>query len=194
MRVHGSLGFCQMLGAKRSLEDMLAGPYQTNQNYIRAGTFRSTVYLVTPSLLIVTAGLFIESQPINVARRVNDLTDIRNAVGAYREVHGTYPRSSNEEFTGLYNAWGPSAEDWIRGLVPRYIARLPRDPRMSSNGAEQYLYRSNGSEFKLLSFYPEDDCRVIRRRRPELLDPVRGGSGAYVCHAYGFWSQGAAVW
>jgi len=118
---------------------------------------------------------------------------LRNALEAYNRDHGEYP-DTHDEWIGRYNTWGKAAEDWIPNLAPRYIKALPVDPRYTTNGGYQYLYRSDGRDFKLLTFFPEGDCPTITKERPELLDPIRGGKAAYTCHAYGFWSPGAAHW
>jgi hypothetical protein len=160
---------------------------------------RVAAALVLPSLLVVCAyALAPERTPAPSAaalQRVRDLTDLRNALETYRSDRGRYPESPGPgKWAGLYSAWGVSTPDWIPGLAPRYIAGLPSDPRNGTNGAHQYAYKSEGTNFKLLAFYPDQDCEAIKKLRPELLDPLRGGGGPYPCHAYGYWSPGAALW
>jgi hypothetical protein len=160
---------------------------------------RTAVALLLPSLLVICAyAVAPEQTPPPTPRtlqRVRDLTDLRNAIEAYRTDRGRYPESPDSGgWAGLYNAWGISTPNWISDVAPRYIATLPREPREDANGANQYVYKSDGTNFKLLVFYPEQDCEVITKLRPELLDPIRGGGGPYPCHAYGFWSPGAAGW
>ena len=159
---------------------------------------RTAVALLLPGLLVIGAyAVAPEQAPAPSARtfqRVRDLVDLRNALEAYRADRGRYPESPGPGgWAGLHNAWGVSTPEWIPDLAPRYIASLPREPREDSNGSNQYIYKSDGTNFKLLVFYPERDCAVMAKLRPELLDPIRGG-GPYPCHAYGFWSSGAAGW
>jgi hypothetical protein len=71
--------------------------------------------------------------------------------------------------------------------VPAYLAELPRDPRYSDRPDQQYLYMSNGRDYKLISHQP-DDVAAVRQIHPELTDPVRDG------WAYGYWTDGAAGW
>ena len=117
--------------------------------------------------------------------RLADLGILRRALESYRADHGAYPVSQG--FAGLYSSFGASGPDWIKGLVPGYLAQLPRDPRLNDDPANQYLYASDGKDFKLLAHHPED-CPDVRQERPELVDPVRG------CFAYGFWTEGAKAW
>ena len=160
---------------------------------------RISVALLSPSFLVVCMyALAPEQAPTpspRTVQRVSDLTDLRNAIEAYRADRGRYPESPGSGgWAGLFNSWGVSTPNWIPEVSPRYIATLPREPREDANGANQYVYKSDGTNFKLLVFYPEQDCEVITKLRPELLDPVRGGGGPYPCHAYGFWSSGATGW
>jgi hypothetical protein len=74
-------------------------------------------------------------------------------------------------------------------LVPAFINELPRDPRKLEGQFEQYIYMSNGENYKLLAGYPEKDCDVIKQDRPEMMDSVRNKDEQ--CEAYGYWSAGA---
>ena len=96
-------------------------------------------------------------------------------------------RALSEGFDGLHTAWGKSGKDWIKGLVPNYLESLPRDPRKNDNPKEQYLYRSNGKDYKLIAHSP-GDCRVVKKTHPERVDPKRN------CWAYGYWTEGAKDW
>lgn len=121
-------------------------------------------------------------------QRVSDLVRLNTAIAAYRDKNGSYPHSVNDSWTGRRNAWGPSTDNWIPGLAPVYISELPRDPRNHDDGTQQYMYISNGKDFKLISHLP-DDCETVKNNRPAMIDPARSP-----CHAYGFWSPGAAKW
>lgn len=118
-------------------------------------------------------------------QRVTDLSNIKNAVESYKNDHGVYPAS--EGFDGLYNRSGKINAQWIRGIVPDYLPSLPRDPREDFDPSDQYLYNSNGKDYKIIAHHP-DDCELARRKIPDMIDPLRG------CLAYGFWSTGARDW
>jgi type II secretory pathway pseudopilin PulG len=112
-----------------------------------------------------------------------DLQSLQAALAAYRHDHGEYPRSVG--FDGLHTAWGRASPDWIRGLVPRYLPRLPRDPRYSSDPHFQYLYRSDGTDYKLIA---HGNCEPFNVSHPRMIDPNRS------CFAVGFWTAGAQGW
>jgi hypothetical protein len=124
-------------------------------------------------------------------RRLTDLASLRDALVRYRVAEGHFPISLNpsgvNDWTGI--GWHGVGENWLPGLVPKYLPELPRDPRHSANEFGQYLYFSNGTDFKLLSLNPED-CRVTTWLRPSLKDPARRPPGA--CVAYGYWTAGAS--
>jgi len=68
-----------------------------------------------------------------------------------------------------------------------YISVLPRDPRNHTVCGEQYIYNSNGTDYKLIAHQPEE-CLVVKAKYPNLLDPMRD------CWAYGYWTEGAKNW
>jgi len=121
----------------------------------------------------------------NSEQRISDLTQINAALEAYHKEHGAYPKSKG--FDGLYTTWGEASKEWIKDLVPKYINALPRDPRLNTNPKEQYLYRSNGKDFKLIS-HGAEDCKIVKSKQPELIDPKRD------CWSYGYWTEGAKNW
>jgi hypothetical protein len=126
-----------------------------------------------------------KSDPL-IPRRVRDLVAICAALESCREEHLTYPQSSGG-WDGLFSHWGQSKSEWISGLVPEYLRHLPRDPRCNDAPEQQYLYRSDGHDYKLISHSPEDYA-YVKLWRPGLADPVREG------WAYGFWTEGAISW
>jgi hypothetical protein len=149
-------------------------------NYLN---FRPSEDLVTPTVIRQT----FEEMP-NITE-VRDLLEIAYALERYKVDNWSYPISSvgNKGWDGIKSDFGESREDWIRGLVPTYIDRLPRDPRMLDNGIQQYLYMSNGANYKLIAFKPSN-CHLVELSYPSLIDPKRG------CQAFGFWSEGAVHW
>ena len=76
--------------------------------------------------------------------------------------------------------------------MPEYLAELPLDPHSSWPNPPQYLYRSNGVEYKLIA-YQVRDCESVRRINPEMIDPARDRSGKQ-CYSYGFYTVGAKDW
>jgi hypothetical protein len=129
---------------------------------------------------------FRASEMTRYEQRLRDLAEIRDALEKYHQAKGSYPLSQG--FDGLYSIWGRSAADWIPGLAPTFIKKLPRDPELSQEKTPQYIYRSNGAGYKLLAHGAYASCMIASRLNPELLDPLRK------CFAFGYWSEGAQGW
>lgn len=120
--------------------------------------------------------------------RIVDISAIKDALAKYHVKYGTYPRSS--QWDGLYSCWGKSTPDWITGLVPEFIPELKHDPRNNTACDEQYLYVSNGIDYKLLA-HKAPDCVAVKAIFPEMINPGRGcGASA----AYGYWTPAARMW
>ena len=115
---------------------------------------------------------------------VSDLLTIKNALDIYYQKNNAYPLSQG--WDGIYSNYGYSGADWIKNLVPNYLPYLPRDPRNEDNGEAQYLYFSDGKDYKLISHRPYPlDMIFVQHFYPELVDPHRP------TWAFGFWTKGA---
>lgn len=117
--------------------------------------------------------------------RIQDLKKIKKALNLYYIKNNAYPKS--KEFDGFYSKWGKSGEFWIDGLVPNYLSSLPRDPRKSKNKEKQYLYKSDGKDYKLIA-HSTEDCTKVKIINSTLIDPKRD------CWSYGFWTKHAKYW
>ena len=131
------------------------------------------------------------------ARRVADIRNIVNALELYYNDNGYYPISPGGSWAwyGWATCWPPEASgpDWISGLSPKYIAKMPRDPESTENCSDpQYLYASfDGKNYKLLAHVGGNhsaDCQYVVALYPSLRDPARD------CWAYGFYTPGAKDW
>ena len=124
-------------------------------------------------------------------QRIDHLRSLERALAKYHKDHGKYPPSSADRasggsrWDGLHSRRGASRQDWIAGLAPKYIESLPRDPRLTDDPSKQYLYRSNGKEYRLIVTNPES-YSLARRRNPEMMLP-----GHRDHRTYGVWSLGA---
>lgn len=118
-------------------------------------------------------------------QRLADLDAMRQALAAYKADNSRYP--ANAAFTSAVAATGKPDPDWIPGLAPRYLPALPRDPARSDDPTIQYLYHSDGQDYKLLA-HGGGDCALARKTDQALVDPARD------CWAYGYWTPGAANW
>lgn len=154
---------------------------------ILLGEYKELSYEEANEILRSQEAKFNELKQLSYIRfnRISHLKSIIRALNAYYSETGSYPLT--EGWNGLYTSWGASGENWIPGLVPLYLNKLPRDPRMNTDPATQYLYRSNGADYKLISHSPADYDQVSSIY-PGLIDqnPQR--------QAYGFWTENARDW
>jgi len=118
-------------------------------------------------------------------KNIINLDRIKNALESYYNSHGNYPIS--EGFDGYFSRYGKSSPDWISGLAPNFINSLPRDPRKNNDPSNQYLYASDGRDYKLIAHHPDDGDKV-KQLFPTMIDPVRG------ILAYGYWTPNATSW
>jgi hypothetical protein len=121
-------------------------------------------------------------------QRIRDLVDINHALLIYQSGHaGRFPRSTG--FDGYASDAGASlGPRWIPQLADRYMSPLPRDPAGAETAATQYLYWSDGRDFKLIA-QGSGDCSTAVEAGGVRRDPKR--SDAAGCSAYGFWTPGA---
>ncbi|HEY4508910.1 MAG TPA: type II secretion system protein [Candidatus Paceibacterota bacterium] len=83
------------------------------------------------------------------AKRKVSLLQLRSAIELYYSTNNSYP-STGGAWRGAvsYGGYGTGATGYIPGLVPNNISVLPTDPAGTLDG---YLYKSDGSNYKLLS-------------------------------------------
>jgi len=117
---------------------------------------------------------------------IKDIFVLKEALEKYHSDNKNYPKSSGG-WDAKIAAFGQSKEDWIPGLAPRYIKALPIDPRQSKDPMWQYMYKSDGTDFKLIAHFPLGMNEIISNR-PELVDSIRPS------WAFGVWSKGAKSW
>lgn len=129
---------------------------------------------------------FKESEMARYLQRKRDLENLKGALEKHHNTKGSYPISQG--FNGLYSIWGNSDKNWIPGLVPTFIKALPRDPSLSEEENPQYLYYSDGVNYKLLSHGAGASTSIAQRLEPRLVDPTRK------TYAFGFWTPGAKDW
>lgn len=114
--------------------------------------------------------------------RVTDLTTIKGALEAYHTDNGNYP-STNDNWASVGHR---KANNWFPELVPTYLETVPQDPSRSWNPEEpQYLYKSDGTGFKLIA-HKSGDCSEVTAESAVQKDPKR--SNPKTCWAYGFWT------
>ncbi|WP_303637820.1 hypothetical protein [Stenotrophomonas tuberculopleuritidis] len=120
-----------------------------------------------------------------VSPRLKDIEVIDDALRRYRLDHGSYPVSDG--WDGFMSRWGNAGSDWIDALTPGYLPELPVARRLSADDWAMYLYRSDGTDYKLVVVAASDAADVISLS-PQLRDPASDAG------AYGVWSEGARNW
>jgi type II secretion system protein G len=88
------------------------------------------------------------------ATRKSDLLEMRKAVELYYSDHGSYPSTAGSWWGVAANGGsrptsGPTG--YIPGLAPTYIPVLPTDPLGVVTAYSGYLYRSDGTNYKILA-------------------------------------------
>ena len=120
------------------------------------------------------------------AKTFKDILELRKALQNYYDKNKSYPKSSGG-FDAIVSNYGESRQDWIRGLAPEYIKILPSDPRKSKDPGQQYMYNSNGTDYKLIAHHAIGIEEIIKLH-PDLVDPARPS------WAFGVWTEGAKNW
>jgi hypothetical protein len=118
-------------------------------------------------------------------KRVQDLVTINDALKAYQQKHGAYPKAG-----GLVG-FPERGAAWIPGLAPDFLKALPRDPAMSDDKAgPQYVYVSDGTDYKLLaqgvSLVGGTNVEVLGVRIDMTRQPTPENA------SFGFWTPGFA--
>ena len=110
------------------------------------------------------------------AKRRADLHSLRIALESYYAANGTYPVVAS--WSGEPSAYGSHTTDYVPGLAPNYIDKLPNDPRANTSYAPcsnatytGYLYYSNGTDFKLMAHCSPEG--VMSNSKDPYYDPVR---------------------
>jgi hypothetical protein len=123
----------------------------------------------------------------NTTQRIKMFDTVSKALGRYKADMGKYPVESVDGITTSYVGWSQekNKRTGFNLLVPKYLSIIPKDPRLNDSQYEQYIYISNGKDYKFIAHSPEDVKAVISSK-PSLIDPARP------TWAYGIWTPGAA--
>jgi hypothetical protein len=121
-------------------------------------------------------------------KRIADLSKIVIALDRYKLAHRGYPISHDggKLWSKYINEKGVKNLNWIAGLHPEFIDALPHETE-SQNYKKQYVYKSDGANYKILSLRPSD-FNSVAEIYPSLIDKSRK------YEAYGYWTAKAAEW
>ncbi|MFN3692566.1 MAG: type II secretion system protein [Candidatus Paceibacteria bacterium] len=87
--------------------------------------------------------------------RKSALKSMQVAIELYKSQYGVYPpqgcgTSPTWAGPGPQPAYGCTADTYVTGLVPDFIAALPTDPLSENTNGLGFLYRSTGTDYKLM--------------------------------------------
>lgn len=172
--------------------------------------------LISIAIIGIISGVIYTSLGNSKARarnaiRESDLKQLKVALDVYYEQNSSYPSTLGQWWgkpgTNLTacSSWYNERAEWIPGLVTSgVLSSLPEDPSKSSNCAFQYIYRSNGYDYKLISHGSGLDNRVATYANSPLRDPRRDNGADNVTGwpiidgvqpwAIGYYTSGAASW
>lgn len=109
-------------------------------------------------------------------RRLADLKQLQKVVEQYNSDNGAYPSTSGVWRYDCYPTMN-YYDNYIPNVVGSYIGKLPHDPSGKCSGVTtelMYLYRSNGTDYKLLIPYTQgtfEDCAFGAEHGVK--DPIR---------------------
>jgi type II secretion system protein G len=128
-------------------------------------------------------------------KRRADLKTMQKALDIYFQENGAYPSTGGAWWGtcatyGSHDYGGPTG--YIPNIAPTYLGQLPRDPKPMAHpelaagctaGESSYLYMSNGTDYKLLSY-----CNIESGPpsiNDPMIDPVRPSFALMVCNPLG---------
>lgn len=152
---------------------------------------------------VIISSVSVSRDKANVAQRLSSAKEVEKALEVYYSNTGSYPNTSGS-WSSLCSTWGGDT-NWIPGLTPTYLARLPRDPDTNGSNACCYMYRSNGTDFKLTIAY---QCATKINTATygsfsRFIDPARDGgsnsslqdwNGVSALSGWAIYTRGGAAW
>lgn len=121
----------------------------------------------------------------HISRSISELSSVNKAIRLYYAQYGSYPNTN----TTIRNSTD-NPTDYVPGLVPEFVSKLPISAHGTGGNAGAYFYRStnNGVDYKLVAHSGKYTqlCEAVRAQQAMLIDPARD------CWAYGYWSAGGA--
>lgn len=88
------------------------------------------------------------------ARRKADLVQLQKALELYENTNSNYPDTGGAWFGVSVNGGNKTTSGvnaYIPGLTPNFVSVLPVDPKGVTTAWSGYLYRSDGTSYKLLA-------------------------------------------
>ena len=114
------------------------------------------------------------------------LRQLKTALELYYNANDSYPVTGGPYLSSEPGTEYTYSSNWIPGLAPTYVARLPQDPLGTlstipgcTTSLRQYLYKSDdGSSYKLMAFCSPEGPIVPT---DAFYDTARPGRGWMIC-------------
>jgi prepilin-type N-terminal cleavage/methylation domain-containing protein len=149
------------------------------------------------------------------SQRRSDLKQLQTAIENYHNDFGTYPATKGSGCTYDTNRCNGapicgestigSKASYIPNLAPKYIRRLPSDPRVNTAnpvlnsittacntaGTPGYFYCSDGKDYKVMAICGPES--IVKDSKFGFWDPARCNA-ANGCYSWAIYTPGAASW
>jgi prepilin-type N-terminal cleavage/methylation domain-containing protein len=119
------------------------------------------------------------------AQRQGDLRIVSTALDLYKSKYGRYPEGCNGPNT--WSGHAPSLDcssgnQYIVGLAPEFIPRLPQDPKLNGNDSGYaYLTNNEGSVYKLVAYKTVESEGVTYEHEFKICDTDNPMSSGSIC-------------
>ena len=84
-------------------------------------------------------------------KRQSDLRQMQTALALYKQQFGRYPAAGCTDSNGDNFSNETECTDYISGLAPTYMPRLPRDPNRRTFEGYSYAVNADGSVYKIMA-------------------------------------------
>ena len=160
----------------------------------RTSGFTIVELLIVVVVIAILAAITIVSyngiqQRANNTRRASDIEVAAKAIEMYYAQHGSYPvtgTTAGDVRTDSNCSVGTRTADWIPGVVPAFISKLPQSDGKNPNGANTgcYKYWSNGSSYLVSAWIAVEGGPQTSTmyRRAGFREASFGASDQYYCN------------
>ncbi|MBX4191243.1 MAG: type II secretion system GspH family protein [Candidatus Doudnabacteria bacterium] len=174
-------------------------------------TKRSLGFTMIELLVVISIISLLSSMAVSATRRtrgrardiqrLENIKALQNVLELYYADNGSYPKTF-EPGEDVYpqTVCGGFMTNYIPGVVPKYIAKLPTDPILKCSGVTHgFTYASDGKDYKLITHH-----EGYYKTEIQWIDPAQdnGQTGPGYCiidgdgsspHV-GVWTPGALCW